>query len=346
MARPLRIEIPGGWYHVTARGNERRAIWRDDRDRRHFLALLEKFVERFRVSVHAYVLMDNHYHLLLRTGESNLSRAMQWLGVSYTVYFNRRHRRAGHLFQGRFHALLMEEDVAWEVSRYVHLNPIRLRAFKLDKTEQQRSRSGLIERPDATLVRQRLQHLRQYRWSSFRAYVGREPASPWLTCDHILGLAGETPKGRAARQHRYGEFIEEAVREGLLPSPWERLQGQLLLGSASFVEQMRRLARGDAKEQFPLRHLRERPSFKAVVAAVEKAKGEPWVRWRDRHGDWGRDAVLWLARKRCAMTLSELGQAIGGADYRCVSAAVGRFERQLHRDRQLLQTLATIERQL
>jgi REP element-mobilizing transposase RayT len=346
MARPLRIEIPGGWYHVTARGNERRAIWRDDRDRRHFLALLEKFVERFRVSVHAYVLMDNHYHLLLRTGESNLSRAMQWLGVSYTVYFNRRHRRAGHLFQGRFHALLMEEDVAWEVSRYVHLNPIRLRAFKLDKTEQQRSRSGLIERPDATLVRQRLQHLRQYRWSSFRAYVGREPASPWLTCDHILGLAGETPKGRAARQHRYGEFIEEAVREGLLPSPWERLQGQLLLGSASFVEQMRRLARGDAKEQFPLRHLRERPSFKAVVAAVEKAKGEPWVHWRDRHGDWGRDAVLWLARKRCAMTLSELGQAIGGADYRCVSAAVGRFERQLHRDRQLLQTLATIERQL
>ncbi|HVM60546.1 MAG TPA: transposase, partial [Verrucomicrobiae bacterium] len=102
MARPLRVDVPGGWYHVTARGNERRAIFRDDEDRRRFLERVAQVTERCGVIVHAYVLMDNHYHLLVETPQANLSAAMQWLGVSYTVGFNRRHRRVGHLFQGRF----------------------------------------------------------------------------------------------------------------------------------------------------------------------------------------------------------------------------------------------------
>src|SRR5262245_7521982 len=104
MARPLRIERPGGRYHVTARGNERRAIYRDDRDRLRFLELLGEARERYGVRVHAYVLMDNHFHLLVETPEANLSRAMQWLNVSYSVWFNRRRDRSGHLFQGRFHS--------------------------------------------------------------------------------------------------------------------------------------------------------------------------------------------------------------------------------------------------
>src|SRR5713226_9346510 len=104
MARPLRIERPGGRYHVTARGNERRAIYRNDRDRFHFMEVLAELPERYGVRVHAYALMDNHFHLLLETPEANLSRAMQWFNVSYCVWFNRRHQRAGHLFQGRFKA--------------------------------------------------------------------------------------------------------------------------------------------------------------------------------------------------------------------------------------------------
>ena len=101
MARPLRIEKTGGWYHLTARGNERKPIFRDDADRRHFLALLAEMTARFRVRLHGYVLMENHSHLLLETPEWKLSRAMQWLNVSYRAWFNRRHGRAGHLFQGR-----------------------------------------------------------------------------------------------------------------------------------------------------------------------------------------------------------------------------------------------------
>ncbi len=145
-----------------------------------FLEIVEEFSERFRLSVHAYVLMENHYHLLLQTREANLSRAMQWLGVTYTGRFNRRHRRSGHLFQGRFHAVVMEEGAAAEVSRYVHLNPVRVGALRLGKAAQQRSRAGMIDKPDQDLVRQRLKRLGEYRWSSYRGYTGREAGPRWL----------------------------------------------------------------------------------------------------------------------------------------------------------------------
>jgi putative transposase len=127
MARALRIEIAGGRYHVTARGNERRDIFRVDKDREHFLGLLSELPERFGTLIHAYVLMQNHYHLLLETPEGNLSRSIQWLNVSYSVWFNRRHRRSGHLFQGRFGAVLIEDDRGLqEVGRYTHVNMQKL----------------------------------------------------------------------------------------------------------------------------------------------------------------------------------------------------------------------------
>src|SRR3974390_2679775 len=137
MARPLRIERTGGRYHLTARGNERKPIFRDDSDRYHFVELLSDLRERFGAKVHAYVLMDNHFHLLVETPEANLSRAMQWLGVSYSIWFNRRHDRAGHLFQGRFKSQIIEDDAGWqEVARYVYLNPVR--ASSLGPNKRQR----------------------------------------------------------------------------------------------------------------------------------------------------------------------------------------------------------------
>src|SRR5262245_59116271 len=122
MARPPRIVRPGAWYHVTARGIERKAIFLSEADRRHFCELLPEWIERFKTMLHAYVLMDNHYHLLLETPEANLSRAMQWLNLSYTAWFNRRRHRSGHLFQGRFKAIVFEpRECALLLSRYVHL---------------------------------------------------------------------------------------------------------------------------------------------------------------------------------------------------------------------------------
>ena len=156
MARALRIQQPGAWYHVTARGNERKDIFRDDPDRLHFRALLGEMVERCGLLLHSWVLMSNHYHLLLEAPRGNLSLAMQWLNVSYSVWFNRRHRRIGHLFQGRFKAIVVEaQSWALALSRYVHLNPVRTVHFRLDKKARQRQRMGVVEMPTAEQVQQR-----------------------------------------------------------------------------------------------------------------------------------------------------------------------------------------------
>ena len=155
MARPIRVEFEGAIYHVMARGNERRAVFRDDNDRQRLLETLAEMVERFGVRVHAYCLMPNHYHLLVGTPRGNLSRAIGWLQVTYTVRFNRRHRRSGHLFQGRFKAQLVEADeyARWLVV-YVHLNPVRPR------------RKGEI------IAGERARELDRYEWSSHRDYAG------------------------------------------------------------------------------------------------------------------------------------------------------------------------------
>ena len=127
MARPLRLLYPGACYHVTARGNERKPIFRDDTDRRRFLERLAAVVARYRLVLHAYVLMRNHYHLLVETSEGNLAAALRQLNGVYTQDFNRRHRRAGHLLQGRYKALVVEKDsYLLELTRYIHLNPVRV----------------------------------------------------------------------------------------------------------------------------------------------------------------------------------------------------------------------------
>ena len=153
MARAWRIERAGGRYHVTARGNERKPIYRDESDREHFLELLAESTERFGLRVHAYVLMDNHYHVLVETPEANLSRAMQWVNVSYSLWFNRRHGRVGHLFQGRFSAVVVEDEAGWqEVARYVHLNPVRIAGLGLDKRQRAGARLGIGRGPSAERV--------------------------------------------------------------------------------------------------------------------------------------------------------------------------------------------------
>lgn len=157
MARPLRLAVAGGIYHVTARGNERKALVRDDRDRARWVDTLAQMVEQYRVRCHAWVLMTNHYHLLLETPDPNLSLAIRHLNGVYTQAFNRRHRRVGHLFQGRFKAIVVEKEAhLLELCRYVVLNPVR---------------AGTVTHP------------RAYAWSSYRATAGQAPVPVWLTVD-------------------------------------------------------------------------------------------------------------------------------------------------------------------
>ncbi len=160
MARPLRIEFPGALYHVTARGNAQRDLFLDDEDRERFLSVLDRVVSRFHLLLHAYCLMDNHYHLLLETPEANLSKAMRQINGVYTQAFNRRHGKVGHVLQGRFKAILVDRDrYLLELCRYVVLNPVRAR---------------ITRKPDT------------YRWSSYRASAGLAPVRPFLTTDWLL----------------------------------------------------------------------------------------------------------------------------------------------------------------
>ncbi|MDP2269071.1 MAG: transposase, partial [Deltaproteobacteria bacterium] len=167
MARPLRIEYPGAFYHITARGNEQKDIFRDDKDRERFLGYLETAVGRYKAVIHVYCLMSNHYHLLLSTPEGNLSQIMRHINGGYTTWFNKRHNRYGHLFQGRYKAILVDADpYAGELSRYIHLNPVR---------------AGMVRQPE------------QYQWASYTAYSGRAKIPRWLTTDWLLQYFGQKP---------------------------------------------------------------------------------------------------------------------------------------------------------
>jgi hypothetical protein len=281
--------------------------------------------------------MENHYHLVVELAETNLSRAMQWLNVSYSVWFNRRYRRSGHLFQGRYKAVVVD-PLGWgvELSRYVHLNPVRVGQLKLGKGERAAGRHGAGAAPSPELVTRRLERLQRYRWSSYRAYVGLEPAPAWLTCQRVLALAGSSAQ---AAPQAYRRYVEEAVHQGVAPAVWQELKGQLILGGEDFVRQVGRRLRGNAREQGSLRQLHQRPSLAQVIAAVEQLKGESWSVFRDQYGDWGRDLVLYLGRKDCALKLQQLGQAVGGIDYGSVAAAVHRFQRRADKDHGLAERI-------
>jgi len=162
----------------------------------------------------------------------------------------------------------------------------------LSKTQGQAQRAGLSPAPNVEEVRRRVEILRRYRWSSYRAYLGLVAAPRWLECATVLGLGGGS-KGKQRR--RYAEYVRRAVREGLPESPWESVREQVVLGGAEFLRELKQHIAGDEQEQRGARRLiAERPTLKAVVAAVEEVKGRRWAEFRDKYGDSGRDMVLYL----------------------------------------------------
>ncbi len=206
MARPLRLELPGGLYHVTSRGDGREDIYLSDQDREAWLEVLAQVCRRFNWACHAWCQMNNHYHLLIETPEANLAEGMRQLNGVYTQRFNRAHGRVGHVFQGRYKAILVERDsYLLELSRYVVLNPLRAKMVK---------------------------RLEAWPWSSYLATCGQVPAPAWLQTDWILAQFG---KQRASAIRKYVQFVHEGAR---LPSVWTQLQGQIYLGSEAFVKKM------------------------------------------------------------------------------------------------------------
>lgn len=238
MARPLRIEFSGALYHVTARGDRREPIYDDDEDRESFLHTLAEVVERFNWICHAYCLMTNHYHLVVETPDGNLSKGMRHLNGVFTQASNRRHRRSGHLFQGRFKAVLVDADAyLLELARYVVLNPVR---------------AGMVSRPEAWV------------WSSYRAMVGEASPPSWLAVDGLLRLFG---KRRGEARQRYRRFVADGVGKETI---WGALRQQIYLGDEQFVQRMQRKMADPDEMTIPRAQRRApAPPLESIVARHE-----------------------------------------------------------------------------
>ena len=323
MARPVRILIPDGWYHVFGRGWERRPIFRDDRDRARFLELLDELHEVYRFVIHAYALMDNHHHLIVQTPDANLSQGMQWFDGTYAGWFNTRHGRAGALWQGRYRDVVVEDDGwAFELSLYVHLNPLRIAGLGLDKRGRVLEAQGFRE-PTKEEVSERLRRLRAYRWSSYRAYAGYCAAPSWLTTEVLLGQCGG---GAAQQRASYRAETKQRLTYGVPESRAERLRDGVAIGSEAFARRIREALGEDLDGLQQKRELRRRISVEEVRSAVEQLRGQRWKEFAGRRGDWGRDLFLWGVRKRCGLTLQEAGRASGGMTLGAVAVALSRLD--------------------
>ena len=273
----------------------------DDRDREKWLAVVERSARACRWLVFAFALMDNHFHLFLQTPEANLSRGMQRICGGYATWFNLRHRRAGHLFQGRFRAVLVEAEGHWlELSRYVHLNPVR---------------AGLATTPEG------------WRWSSFRGYRRKGERLDWIDYGRVLGeFGGDTPSGTRA----YSGFVSAGVGR-VIESPLAAAVHGVVLGSEQFVERVRLMIEGrpSDREVPSLERLRGRPSLVEVIEATAKHFGADRSSWRtgSRSDDLVRAVAASLARDLTDSRLAEIAAALGYRSASSVSVACRRTER-------------------
>jgi REP element-mobilizing transposase RayT len=307
MARALRTDFPGAVHHVTSRGNERRPIFVDDCDREMFLQFLGQAVARFRWSVTAYVLMTNHFHLLIQTPEPNLSRGMHWLNTAYVVWFNRRYERSGHLYGGRFKAFLIEKESYFATAlRYVVLNPVRAR---------------MVARPE------------EYRWSSYRATAGLETAPDWL--DTFIALAPFAPDPTLARVF-YRDFVEQKVasKERL----WDKVVNGIYLGTEAWRRKMRKAVEAKPRStDHPKAHRAVgRPKMNRVIAAVAKSTGEATESIRIMRGSALRRLAAWIGWNEALLTLRSIAAALRLRSEGHVSGMIRRCEREFAFDRALL----------
>lgn len=296
MARPLRVEYPGAVYHVMARGQERSPIFRDDRDRNKFLELLGTTAQDLGIEVHGYCLMGNHYHLLVETPKGGLSRAMKAIGGRYSQWFNWRHKRSGHLFEGRFKSVLVQKERhLLELARYVVLNPVR---------------AGLAERAG------------DWRWSNYRVTAGRGTAPPWLAVDWTLA---QFARSRYTAREAYRRFVAAGKDSG---EKVEQLEKKPYVGDRRFLRRVERMLAGKpAGDEISLRYRR---AAEAHLHRIEQAIAREWrvpveALARSRGGE-DKKAAIYLAKKLTRLSGRQIGEAFGVKPAR-VSNVVAEIEK-------------------
>jgi putative transposase len=310
MARPLRITYPDAFYHITSRGNEQKPVFKSRKDRIKFLEYLESATERYNAVIHAYCLMDNHYHLLLETPSGNLSRIMAHINGAYTAYFNRKRDRAGHLFQGRYKAIVVEADeYAKELSRYIHLNPVRAK---------------IVELPEG------------YEWSSYIYYIGRKKKPEWLNTDFILGYFGRKVK---ESQRNYKRFVSIFV-DKKYESPLKEVFGSTILGTQEFIGFIKDkyISKQKADKDLPaLKVISDRTTTEDIINQVDKVIKDDKI--------LSRNIKIYLSWKHTGNRLDDIGEhfGIGGSG---VCQAGRRISERIMKDKSLAKIINKIERSI
>ncbi len=329
MARALRIQYPGAYYHVTCRGNERKEIFRDSTDRQVFLEKLSYSLDIYNVSLLAYALMTNHFHILLTTPDGNLSEFMRHFNITYTSAFNRRHNRVGHLYQGRYKAFLIDADnYLLEVSRYIHLNPIRTKAHS--------------KRP----AKDKWTALLDNEFTSLPSYLSLKKRKHFIDYAIVLAqMGGDNREGR----RRYRRFIGKGVEEEI-NSPLELGKGNGIVGKKDFVE---RIKAGFVSNFLPKR---EQPSLRELRKAFQpeelieqflhltgKEKNEIC---RKGKNSVERAILMDFLYRFCKIPQPQIGRLVGGIDYSSVSQARKRLHNRIARDRNLRKAYSELTSQL
>jgi REP element-mobilizing transposase RayT len=330
MSRPLRIQYPDAYYHVTCRGNEQRKIFRDAEDRKEFLRLLARSAEIYEARVLAYALMPNHFHLLICTPKGNLSEFMRHFNISYTGSFNRKYKRSGHLYQGRYKAFLIDKDnYLLEVSRYIHLNPLHMK-----------SRESFD---------QRWQDLLTSEATSLPGYLNKKNRKDFVDYNTILDYFG-TEGAKSSRG--YKRFVAEAIEKDI-PSPLERGKGMGIVGEKIFIEQIKQLFEKDRKVK---KSRREQPAFRQLektwtpedlidsyLKLVPKTREELTSKGKQSPD---RAILMELLYRFCKITQPEIGKLLGGIDYSAVSQARKRLNIKMENDQGLKKKFSALQGKL
>jgi len=313
----LRINVPNATYHVTSRGLERRSIVSDDLDRQQWTDFLGRVASRRNWRIYAWALMNNHYHLFLRVPHADLSQGMHDLNSAYVSVYNRRHRRCGPLLQGRFKAILVQSNYHyWELTRYVHLNPVR---------------AGLATVPE------------EYPWGSCAFYFRLHLAPSWLDWDEILLEYGDSV---ALAQETYRAFLGERLASDE-PSPLSEATASTLFGCPEYVALMKGLLQGRLpNRQVPAANqLRTSYEVEEVVQSICKAfdVDRSTVFFRGNRKNPPRSIALYLCSTMTRSSARELGRYFGNISGQAVSAASTRIHQGRQRDPQLDQTIRVVE---
>jgi len=284
MARQLRIEIEGGFYHITSRGNLKERIFFADDDRKKFLEILERTKNRYGYILHAYALMDNHFHLLIETPKANISQIMQNINTSYTVYINNKYQRSGHLFQGRYKSIIVDKDsYLLELSRYIHLNPVR---------------SGLVKHPQ------------DYIWTSYLDYV--ESGRKDRTLVDIEDTLSYFHRIKVEAKKLYQQFVEEGIEKNF--SPFKNLEGRTILGGKEFEEKIRKIFKGEMfNDEIPaLKIIKKEMSLKEAMERIEKIYREENIDIRKRgRSKQERKISIYLTKIISGAKNIEVGKSFG-----------------------------------